>query len=78
MVLTFAGLLLSLGCYIFRGPLATLLNAKGEIRELLCGYIVGYIPGVIPQALCAFLMSLVSYNNDIRRSYYSTAVLIKL
>ena len=76
MVLTIAGLLLTLGCYIFRGPLATLLNAKGEIHELLCDYIVGYIPGVIPQALCAFLMSLVSYNNDIRRSYDSTAVMI--
>ncbi len=60
---------------VFREGLATLLGARGFVHTMLCGYIAGYMPGVPAQALSAMLMALVTYNNDIRRSYFSAAVM---
>ncbi len=60
---------------IFRENLATLLGARGAVHTMLCGYIAGYMPGIPAQALSAMLMSLVAYNNDIRRSYFSAGVM---
>ena len=63
-------------CFFARDPIAGLLGAKGETRFYLSEYMAGYVPGILPQTLCALLMSLVSFNNDMRRSYYSTGVMI--
>jgi Na+-driven multidrug efflux pump/anti-sigma regulatory factor (Ser/Thr protein kinase) len=60
----------------FRDPLATLLGASGAVHKELCDYMAGYLVGVIPQILCAFLMGLVAFNNRIKDSYISTAVMV--
>ena len=62
-------------CILFRESLATMLGAKGVVHEMLCGYILGFMPGVPVQALCAMLMALVSFNNDMRRSYISAGIM---
>lgn len=61
---------------VFRVPLASLLGAEGEIHKELCEYMAGYLVGIIPQILCAFLMGLLAFNNRIRDSYISTAVMV--
>ncbi len=66
----------ALFCIVFRTSLATLLGAEGEIHTELCEYMAGYLPGVIPQVLCAFLMGLVAFNNRIRDSYISTGAMV--
>lgn len=66
---------IAIATIICRDGLSALLGAKGAVHEMLCGYIAGYMPGVPAQALCAMLMALVSFNNDIRRSYLSAAVM---
>ena len=69
-------LIFSAVCFFARGWLAGILGAKGLTRTYLSDYMAGYVPCIMPQALCALLMSLVSFNNDMKRSYYSTAVMI--
>lgn len=66
----------SMLCFLFRSPLATLLGADGDAHTLLMQYITGYFVGMVPQGLAAMLMSLTSFNNDLKRSYLSTAVMI--
>ena len=60
---------------IFRDSIASLLGAEGSVHELLSGYMAGYMPGVPVMALSALLMGLVSYNNDLRRSYIAAGAL---
>ena len=61
---------------VFNQGLAGLLGARGEAFTLLCDYIKGYAPGIIPQMLMALLMALCSFNNDIRRTYFSIGTMI--
>ena len=63
-------------CVLFRAPLANILGARGDVAVLLCDYITGYAPGIVPQTLAALLMALCSYNNDLKRSYYGIAAMI--
>ena len=63
-------------CIIAQIPLAGLLGAKDEVAHLLCDYIKGYAPGIIPQTLAALLMALCSFNNDLKRSYCGIAAMI--
>ena len=62
-------------CIGFRDSLAALLGAKGAVHGMLSDYILGYMPGVPAQALCAMLMALVAFNNDMRRSYLSAGAM---
>ena len=75
-VLLFVFLLFSLVVFVFREPLSYLLGAKGEAQKHLCEYIRGYAPGILPQTLCAMFMALCSFNNEIKRSYFSIGALI--
>jgi Na+-driven multidrug efflux pump/anti-sigma regulatory factor (Ser/Thr protein kinase) len=75
-VLTVLFAVFSLCCYCFRGSLAALLGAQGETYPLLCDYIRGYAPGIVPQTLTAMLMALCSFNNDIKRSYFAIGAMI--
>jgi len=68
--------LFSVLCVLFRVPLANILGARGDVAALLCDYITGYAPGIVPQTLAALLMALCSYNNDLKRSYYGIAAMI--
>ena len=63
-------------CILFREPLSDILGARGYVAVLLCDYIKGYAPGIIPQTLAALLMALCSYNNDLKRSYCGIAAMI--
>ena len=74
MALLFAAF--SAACLFFSGPLATLLGANGEAYVQLCDYIRGYAPGIVPQTLAALLLALCSFNNDLKRSYFSIAAMI--
>ena len=67
---------ISAACIAFRESISTYLGARGEVHRLLCLYIVGYMPSVVFQALCALLMSLIAFINDIRRTYISTVILL--
>lgn len=60
---------------VFRDNLSAMLDAEGEVHNMLSGYILGYLPGIPAQALCAMLMALVAFNNDMRRSYVSAIVM---
>lgn len=59
-----------------RYPLAALLCAKGETQLILADYIVGFVPGIVFQVLVAYLTGLVSYNNDIKKSYMAIGVMV--
>ena len=50
--------LFSLACIAFQMPLAGLLGAKDKVALILCDYIKGYAPGIIPQTLAAMLMAI--------------------
>lgn len=60
---------------VFRNDISTILGARETVHAMLSGYIAGYMPGIPAQALCAMLIALVSFNNDMRRSYISAAVM---
>ena len=60
---------------VFRNDLSMILGARGTVHEMLSGYIAGYMPGIPAQALSAMLMAMVSFNNDMRRSYISAVFL---
>lgn len=60
---------------LLRDPLSSLLGAKGTVREMLSAYMLGFLPGVPAQALGAMLTALITYNNDMRRSYFSAGVM---
>lgn len=76
VVLGIVFLAFSVLCFITRDSLASLLGARGQTRVCLSDYMAGYLPGILPQTFCALLMSLVSFNNDLKRSYWSTGVMI--
>ena len=67
--------LLALPGVFFRGSLAALLGAGGEVHGLLSDYMLGYLPGIPLQALTALLMAFVSFNNDMKKSYISAGVM---
>ena len=69
-------LIFSLATLLFRDPLAYILGARGNTAVLLSQYIEGYAIGIVPQALVALLVALTSFNNDLKRSYVVTAILI--
>ncbi len=60
---------------LFRDPISSLLGAQGAIREMLSDYMLGYLPSIPLQALCALLTALAAFNNDMRRSYISAGVM---
>ena len=66
----------ALCCFFFRESIATLLGADDEAYTLLCDYMKGYAPGILPQTLASMLTALCSFNNDIKRSYYAIGALI--
>lgn len=66
----------ALCCLFFRKGLAALLGADGEAYALLCEYIKGYAPGIIPQTLVSMLMALCPFNNDMKRSYCAIGAMI--
>jgi len=66
----------ALCCLFFRESIATLLGADDEAYTLLCDYMKGYAPGILPQTLAAMLTALCSFNNDIKRSYYAIGAMI--
>lgn len=68
--------LLSCYCLVFTNNLAHLLGARDEAYTLLCDYIKGYAPGIVPQILASMLMAFCSFNNDLKRSYVSLGTLI--
>ena len=49
-------------CILFQAPLADILGARGYVAVLLCDYIKGYAPGIIPQTLAALLEECPSIN----------------
>jgi Na+-driven multidrug efflux pump len=70
----FAGL--SLLSFIFCSELAFVLGARGNTHTLLCSYMAGFLPSIAPNSLAAMLISLASYNSDLKRSYLGTGVMI--
>lgn len=75
-VLSAVFLLFSAFLFFFRVPLAEMLGAKGDVRKLLEDYIAGYAACPLFSALDALLIALASYNNSIKRSYVSAAVMV--
>ena len=74
-VLTVIFSVFSLVCIIFRQGLAGLLGADGEAYALLCDYIKGYAPGILTNVLVSMLMAIAPFNNRIKLSYCSLAVM---
>lgn len=54
--LTIISVVFALVCLVFHEGLATILGANGESYVLLCDYIKGYAPGIIPQMLAAMIV----------------------
>ena len=68
--------LFSVCCLVFVKGLASLLGADGAPHTLLCEYIRGYAPGILPQTLAALLMALCTFNNELKRSYCAIFAMI--
>ncbi|SEK78876.1 MULTISPECIES: MATE family efflux transporter [unclassified Butyrivibrio] len=66
---------ISIALLIARIPLAGLLGARGESKELLEQYIAGYSFNLLFAALSSLLISVASFNNAIKRSYIATTAL---
>ena len=60
---------------LFRDPLSSLLGARDAVRGMLSDYMLGFLPSVPLQALCALLTALAAFNNDMRRSYFSAGIM---
>ncbi len=69
-------LVLVLVLVFFRADISYFLGARNRTAQLLMEYILGYAPEILFANTSAFLLSLTSYNNDIRISYIATAVLL--
>lgn len=63
------GLLLGLGCFVFRRPLAGLLGAGGSTAEYLNSYIVGYAPGIPFLCATTAMLTYLPCNNELKKSY---------
>ena len=59
----------------FRAGISGLLGAKGQAATLLMEYMLGFAPGILFSNTAAFLLSLTSYNNEIRISCIAALVL---
>ena len=70
-----AGLLFGAGIVAARNPVSALLGAREETSRMLGEYIAGYAPSFVFASLSSLLMSLASYNNEIKRSYVATAAM---
>ncbi len=66
----------SVCCMVFNRGLASLLGADGKPFDLLCEYINGYAPGILPQVLTSMLMALCPFNNEIKRSYCAIGAMV--
>lgn len=66
----------SVCCIVFDRGLASLLGADGKPLDLLCAYIKGYAPGILPQVLASMLMALCPFNNEIKRSYCAIGAMV--
>ena len=75
-VLTVIFTVFTLCCLSFRGGIAAILGADGNTHDLLCSYILGYAPGILPQVLTAMLMALCPFNNEMKRSYSAIGAMI--
>ena len=76
MFLVFICITASIASIVFRFPLASLLGAAGETKTLLGDYIIGFVPGIVFQVLVSYLTGLVSYNNDLKKSYMAIGVMV--
>ncbi len=65
------GLLLGIGCFCFRSPLAGLLGARGNTADYLQDYIAGYAPGIPFLCATTALLTYLPCNNELNKSYYA-------
>ena len=63
------GLLLGIGCFCFRNPLAGLLGASGNTAGFLRNYIAGYAPGIPFLCAATALLTYLPCNNELKKSY---------
>lgn len=75
-ILSIFGFVFGLVLILLRDPLSALLGAKGEVRELLKAYTTGFAPGIMFSTLTSYLLSLASFNNEIKRSYAGSAAIL--
>ena len=75
-ILSIYGFIFGLVLILFRDPLSALLGAQGEVREMLKAYITGFAPGILFSTLTSYLLSLASFNNEIKRSYAASAAIL--
>ncbi|WP_408070614.1 MATE family efflux transporter [Butyrivibrio sp. JL13D10] len=68
-------ILFSILLVALRNSISVILGARGEAGTMLADYIVGFAPSIVFTSLSAFLIALSSFNNEINRSYYSTAIM---
>lgn len=74
--LSIFSLTITIFAYLFRLPLAEFLGADDKTAVLLSDYIAGYAPGIIGQVLSGVLTAFLPFNNDTKRSYIGSAVII--
>ncbi len=70
------GLLLGIGCFCFRSPLAGLLGASGNTADYLQDYIAGYAPGIPFLCATTALLTYLPCNNELNKSYYAMGFMV--
>ena len=69
------GLVLSCIGFVFSKPVSEIMGGTGNLAFLFTEYVKGYAPGIPFLILSCGLSMMISYNNAIRRSYISIAVM---
>ena len=75
-VLFVFSILVTVVCLVFHSHLARFLGARGDVADMLSGYVMGYAPGITGQVLSGVLMVFLPFNNDTRRSYFGIGAMI--
>ncbi len=75
MTITACCTLFSIILIVLRNPISIILGADGEAGTMLSEYIAGFAPSIIFSSLSALLIAISSFNNQINRSYVSTALM---
>lgn len=70
------GLLLGVGGFLLRNPLAALLGARGDSAEYLRSYLAGFMPGVPFLILAEQMMMFLPCNNEIRKSCWVMGIMV--
>jgi len=65
----------ALALVVFRPGISGLLGARDQTAELLMDYILGFAPGILFANTAALMLSLTSYNNDVRISCIASVVM---